>query len=226
MANDAKPVNDEPVNESIGDRFDRAVNQVFNVPQSMSERAGYGPGLKVPNGSPNQCKCCRGTGRVITAMSCMPPHIYGDCPVCSGTGKKVESIDSPSIKVTKEMADTVVKSISGLFNNPDHQNRTIAELYEHRIELYLKLAELIYWNTRDNTVHRDTVWCSKVHSDGSSINGWFVLGINQKPGEQITYHLPIKYWDRACQHVVKVLDKAPEFDGHTAKDVLERLRWL
>lgn len=101
---------------------------------------------------------------------------------------------------------------------------TFDELYEHRIELYLKLAELVYWITRDNSIRRDTVWCSKLHSDGTSIDGWFLLGINQSPGDQITYHLPMKYWDRACQHVVKVLDKAPEFDGHTSQDVLERLR--
>lgn len=103
---------------------------------------------------------------------------------------------------------------------------TFDQLYEHRIELYLKLAEMMYWSTRDNSIKRDTVWCSKLHSDGSCINGWFVLGINQRPGEQITYHLPMKYWERACQHVVKVLDKAPEFDGHTSDDVLDRLRRL
>lgn len=163
-------------------------------------------------------------------------------------------VDSKPVEITQAQMDCVIESVKGLFNGSWREesrqrlavadiNRAIQsslvptgeisdgyhtfdELYAHRIELYLKLAEMMYWNTRDNTIHRDTVWCSKLHSDGTSIDGWFVLGINQKPGEQITYHLPMKYWDRACQHVVKVLDKAPEFDGHTSGDVLERLRRL
>lgn len=113
--------------------------------------------------------------------------------------------------------------IIGMISDGYH---TFDELYEHRHELYLKLAETIYWQTKDNSIHRNTVWCSLVHSDGTKMDGWFVLGIGQEPGKQITYHLPMKYWDRACQHVVKVLDKAPDYDGHSSLDVLERLRRL
>lgn len=127
-------------------------------------------------------------------------------------------------KVTRKTARKPAKTLAT--DEMNRQLETVDELYEHRIELYLKLAELLYWQTRDNSILRNTVWCSKVHSDGSQMEGWFVLGIGQEAGKQITYHLPMQYWDRACQHVVRVLDRAPEYDGHTSAQVLERLRKL
>lgn len=91
---------------------------------------------------------------------------------------------------------------------------TFDELYEHRIALYIALCRAI--NDGPNWV-----WRSVLHSDGTSFPGWFVLGINKAPGEQITYHLPMIKWDK-CEFAY-TLDSAPEFDGHTAADVLERL---
>lgn len=91
---------------------------------------------------------------------------------------------------------------------------TFAELYEHRIILYITLC-------RELPVE---CWKSKVHSDGSVWDGWFLLGINKKAGEQITYHLPVKYWNECW--FAETLDKAPEFDGHTSQDVLKRLMEL
>jgi hypothetical protein len=52
-------------------------------------------------------------------------------------------------------------------------------------------------------------------------DGWFVMGIRMMPGNQITYHLPIRLWDRT--NFAWTLDKAPEWDGHTSADVIERL---
>ena len=68
------------------------------------------------------------------------------------------------------------------------------------------------------------VWRSKLHSDGSSFEGWFILGMNKKPGEQITYHLPESYWKELDW--VETLEQAPEWDGHTSADVLNRLKDL
>ena len=89
---------------------------------------------------------------------------------------------------------------------------SIKELYEHRNELWIMLC-------REN---RDLCWKSRVHSDGSYYDSWFLLGITLPDGRQLTYPLPFKYWYR-CDFV-KTLDKAPEYDGHTAGDVLDRLR--
>ena len=94
---------------------------------------------------------------------------------------------------------------------------TFEELYDHRIELYIALCRtLSYYEHMNNT------WRSKLHSDGTSMPGLFVLGINTLIGRQITYHLPISRWDN-CDFAEE-LEKAPEFDGHTSKDVLARLK--
>ena len=91
---------------------------------------------------------------------------------------------------------------------------TFKELYEHRITLFIALARNI-----------DIVaWRSKLHSDGSSLDGWFILGIAKSKGNQITYHLPNKKWEETS--FAETLEKAPDFDGHTSQDVLKRLDLL
>jgi len=90
---------------------------------------------------------------------------------------------------------------------------TFDELYEHRISLFLKLCDKIYGEM--------DVWRSKLHNDGSNFDGWFLLGIDKRKGKQITYHLPIEKWVYA--NFAQTLDRAPEFDGHTSDDVLQRL---
>jgi hypothetical protein len=48
------------------------------------------------------------------------------------------------------------------------------------------------------------------------------MGIFIDKGSQITYHLPINRWEDT--EWAETLEKAPEFDGHTSSDVLERLK--
>jgi hypothetical protein len=101
---------------------------------------------------------------------------------------------------------------------------TFEELYAHRIILYITLARWV-----DNMVQMESinphpsykVWKSRVHSDGTSWNGWFIMGIGTERGQQITYHLPEKYWEDTA--FAKELSFAPEFDGHTSEDVLNRI---
>jgi hypothetical protein len=92
---------------------------------------------------------------------------------------------------------------------------TFDELYEHRIVLFIALCK----------AYHPPVWCSVFHSDGTQYGDWFILGIGKEKGKQITYHLPAKYWSEVCEFA-EVLEKAPEFDGHTSQDVLERLKNL
>ncbi len=87
---------------------------------------------------------------------------------------------------------------------------TIEELYEHRIELFIALCR-----------HFPTRWKSKLHADGSSFDGWFIMGIDKEKGYQISYHLPIRFWDQCA--FITTLDRAPEWDGHTSDDVLKRI---
>ena len=51
-----------------------------------------------------------------------------------------------------------------------------------------------------------------------------MVTLNKEKGKQITYHIPLDRWDE-CEFA-ETLDKAPEFDGHTSQDVLERLKDL
>lgn len=97
---------------------------------------------------------------------------------------------------------------------------TFGELYDHRNILFVKLAKLL---RAENTHH---VWRSIRQSDGSFDKDWFIMGIGKIAGEQISYHLPIAMWDLTM--FAETLDKAPEWDGHTSKDVITRLNssWI
>lgn len=100
---------------------------------------------------------------------------------------------------------------------------TFGELYEHRIQLWIALCKAEHL-VKYYENYANPVWRSLSHSDGSSLDGWFILGINNSRTGQITYHLPISKWDECS--FAETLDKAPEFDGHTSADVLERLKSL
>lgn len=67
-------------------------------------------------------------------------------------------------------------------------------------------------------------WRSQVHSDGSMYDGWFILGINRKHSEQITYLISLSRWDET--NFAETLKKAPKWDGHDSSDVLERIAAL
>ena len=104
---------------------------------------------------------------------------------------------------------------------------TFGELYDHRITLFIALCkamgDLGYFH--GNIHEADAiVWRSKFHYDGSSFDGWFILGIGKEKGKQITYHLPLDRWEET--NFAETLEKAPEWDGHTSDDVLNRLKEL
>lgn len=108
-------------------------------------------------------------------------------------------------------------------------HHTMDELYEHRIRLYLALVK-IYDNYVTPLNVEVKCWKSKLHDDGSSYEGWFILGMTcTKPDPNfgpapykfdISYHIPMIYWELAK---VMELEKAPPYDGYTSNDVLERL---
>lgn len=104
---------------------------------------------------------------------------------------------------------------------------SIAELYDHRITLYIALARALNQWLGSPTLPENKVfvWRSKNHSDGNpSYPGWFIMGIGKEKGTQISYHIPLSRWDET--NFAETLEKAPEFDGHTSADVLERLKTL
>lgn len=84
---------------------------------------------------------------------------------------------------------------------------TFDELYEHRTALLAVLAK-----------NNPLAYKSKKHHDGTMYDNMFIVGINyDKP---ITYHCEMEYWDKfQCKEV----EYAPEWDGHTPDDVVQRL---
>lgn len=99
---------------------------------------------------------------------------------------------------------------------------TFKELYEHRITLYIALCKNVEYLDVEMGKGGGITWRSELHSDGTKFKGWFILGINYEKGKQITYHLPMSRWNDT--KFARTLDKAPEWDGHTPQDVLERIK--
>ena len=89
---------------------------------------------------------------------------------------------------------------------------TFKELYEHRHALYIALLRS----------HPKLSWRANVHSDGSMYPGWFIAGVKLPSGD-ITYHLPSDMWTNLDGSGIQTLHKAPEWDGHTSTQVLDRL---
>jgi hypothetical protein len=132
--------------------------------------------------------------------------------------RNIESPDSDKDAISCEVAN--LSQVSDGYH-------TIAELYDHRITLFIALCRVLNCpSEKDHYITQIEVWRSKYHSDGELAFGgeWFVLGIDKDEGEQITYHLPISRWDET--EFAETLDRAPEWDGHTSADVIERLKLL
>jgi len=100
---------------------------------------------------------------------------------------------------------------------------TFDELYDHRIMLFLALCNMMDERSIENSEDRPA-WYSKYHSDGTRIDGWFIVGLFYEKGNQITYHIPESYEKHLLN--LRCLDRAPEWDEHSSEDVLERLKGL
>lgn len=107
----------------------------------------------------------------------------------------IDMINNPSLLVTGDTSDGY---------------HTFNELYHHRAVLFSVIV----------MAFPDQAWKSKKHSDGSMYDGMFIVGINTPYG-QATYHYDVDpYWD---MFKCKELECAPEWDGHTAADAIERI---
>lgn len=87
---------------------------------------------------------------------------------------------------------------------------TFDELYHHRAVLFSVIVAMF----------RGRSWKSLHHHDGTMYDGMFIVGIDT-PAGPATYHYDVEpYWD---MFPCKVLDRAPEWDGHTPDDAIERI---
>lgn len=100
---------------------------------------------------------------------------------------------------------------------------TFDELYEHRYALFIALQSAYCRISEEWGYEGNETWKSKLHHDGTMFEGMFIAGIFVDEGQQITYHLPLSYWDETYG---KILEKAPKWDGHTSDEVIQRLKNL
>ena len=90
---------------------------------------------------------------------------------------------------------------------------TFNELYDHRAKLF----SVVVRN------YPDLCWKARLHHDGTMYEGMFIVGINT-PNGQASYHYDIDpYWN---MFDCKVLARAPEWDGHTPQQAIDRIAAL
>lgn len=69
-------------------------------------------------------------------------------------------------------------------------------------------------------------WRANNHDNGTMYENWFVAGMHLPTGD-ISYHLKADMWELLDRSGIQTSLKAPEWDGHTANDTLERLgQWI
>lgn len=107
----------------------------------------------------------------------------------------IDLINNPSLLVAGDTSDGY---------------HTFNELYHHRAVLFSVIV-------RD---HSNWCWKAKKHADGTMYDGMFIVGINTPHG-QASYHYDIDaYWDMFhCEEY----EFAPEWDGHTPQEAVERI---
>jgi len=129
----------------------------------------------------------------------------GECPhfkngYCNSDEKKISAILN-QMRVLKKPPLQVGEVSDGY--------HTFNELYRHRYALFGALCRK----------YSLLSWKSKKQSDGGSIQGYFLAGIDLPVG-QVSYHIPLAYWKEFPAEEVAV---PPDFDGHTSEDVVDRL---
>lgn len=97
---------------------------------------------------------------------------------------------------------------------------TFNELYHYRMLYNALWLNEVWWAESQYGGSMKPVK-SKRHSDGELCfgGGWFVVSV-QLPTGQVTNHYELKDWDKFR---IPEVDKAPEWDGHTPQEAVERM---
>lgn len=93
---------------------------------------------------------------------------------------------------------------------------SMEDLYDHRMALNIALFNTWYEGNESNI----TVIKSKLHGDGTMFDGGYFIVMALTAEGQISYHYKLEHWDK---FKIEEVERAPHWDGHTAKDVIERL---
>ena len=134
---------------------------------------------------------------------------------------KMEYVDGELLYQAGTVPDLErLKLISLIISEMDDPNNTDAvsdgyhtfeELYYQRMML-TKTVALAAINKFDE----DTVYRSRLHSDGTMYKDFFIVVFNTPEGN-FSYHYHMMYW--GVFDFLKEVPNAEEFDGHTWKDV-------
>ena len=134
------------------------------------------------------------------------------CALCNQdyADEPCEPSDCIFIRALNETPTLTQPPITGDTSDGYH---TFNELYHHRAVLFSVIC-----NERP-----EVAWKSKRHHDGTMYDGMFIVGIDTPEG-QATYHYDINpYWNLFR---VKELELAPEWDGHTPDEAIQRIGTL
>lgn len=114
------------------------------------------------------------------------------------------------VRKRDEREATLRRGVTGDTSDGYH---TFNELYHHRAVLFSVIVRMM----------PDKAWKSKLHHTGDMFDGMFIVGI-ETPSGQATYHYDIDpYWE---MFDCKELERAPEWDGHTPSQAIERIATL
>lgn len=147
----------------------------------------------------------------------LPAHLKGVSQILANAAKLLNSQlpDGPEkstgLRKLLEAKDCFVRQalqapnavVAGDLSDGYH---SFNELYAHRMQLFAVICN-------QNAVN---AWKSKQHHEKPMYPGYFIVGVDTPMG-QFTYHYPMLHWG---MFNVRELDKAPEWDGHTADDVV------
>lgn len=128
-------------------------------------------------------------------------------------GLEVETVENPFAWPTVTSVTDGEDVLHALGLHATDGYHTFDELYHHRAVLFSVIVAMF----------RGRSWKSLHHHDGTMYDGMFIVGIDT-PAGPATYHYDVEpYWDMfPCE----VLDRAPEWDGHTPDDAIERIGTL
>ena len=141
---------------------------------------------------------------IIKGLECCMLSYKDDCDECPYLDK------SMCQELLGEHALALLKAEEPITGETSDGYHTFNELYHHRAVLF----SVIVAN------YKDRAWKSVRHHDGTMYDGMFIVGIDTPDG-QATYHYDINpYWD---MFKCRVREFAPEWDGHTPAQAIERI---